>query len=60
MIKRCRNSYNWVDDDTKNYDTAWTPEKNITVKPKGRKKSKSDCATPWCYQVIHIILKSGI
>jgi len=49
--ERCRASYNWVDDDTKDYDPAWAPKKNVTVKPKGRKKNKNDyCTTPWCYQ----------
>jgi len=50
MIDSCRTSYNWVDDDTKDYDVGWKPPKNVTAKPKGRRKNKKDCQHSWCYQ----------
>ena len=63
LISHCRNDYNLVDDDTKDYGIGWkslangignssstTPEAGIRVK-----KSKYKCKNAWCYQVRPIL-----
>ena len=41
LIQHCRDDYNWIEDDTKDYQIGWT---NVTDNP-------TRCKTPWCYQV---------
>lgn len=60
IIDHCRDNYNWIDDDTKDYGIGWapiingtlgnssstTPEPDVTLK-----KTKYSCKHAWCYQV---------
>lgn len=59
IIHHCRDDYNWVDDDTKDYGIGWvaingtlanssstTAEADVKVK-----QSKYKCKHAWCYQV---------
>jgi hypothetical protein len=61
IVGQCRNAYNWVDDDTKDYDVSWQPIQNgsltnsttTTIKEEGvkLKNTKWTCKNAWCYQV---------
>ena len=31
LVDGCRPSYNWIDDDTKDYDVSWQPIQNGTL-----------------------------
>lgn len=59
MIGHCRENYNWVDDDTKDYDIGWTslnktgPAKaNAKLPPNlpSSRRNKYKCKNGWCYQ----------
>lgn len=60
LFDHCRDDYNWVDDDTKDYDVSWKPIINgkITNSSSTRaeagikkRKTKWKCQNAWCYQV---------
>jgi hypothetical protein len=53
VITNCRDDYNWIDDDTKDYGTGWTAIINQTVDlPTDSNVTETKrCRTPWCYQV---------
>jgi hypothetical protein len=63
IIHHCRDAYNWVDDDTKDFDIGWkkilndslTNSSTTTIKEEGVKlrKSRWKCKNAWCYQVSH-------
>jgi hypothetical protein len=53
VISHCRDDYNWLDDDTKDYTPRWEKILNKTTpKLTGESNNQSKiCTTPWCYQV---------
>jgi hypothetical protein len=60
LVDHCRPSYNWIDDDTKDYDVGWqvingslTNSTTTTIKEEGvkLKNTKWACKNAWCYQV---------
>ncbi len=57
IFKHCRAPYNFVDDDTKDYDIGWievnetAPLTTTTTVRPGKKPSKYKCQSAWCYQV---------
>ena len=53
VIKHCRDDYNWIDDDTKDYSPRW---EKVLSKEEARLSDEANngtkrCRTPWCYQV---------
>lgn len=63
LFDHCRDDYNWVDDDTKDYDVKWKPILNGTLTNSSsttaeagvrQRKTKWKCKNAWCYQVIII------
>ena len=54
VIKHCRDDYNWIDDDTKDYTTSWQSVINKTMMTQilaQENNGAKRCKTPWCYQV---------
>lgn len=61
IIDHCNSGYNWIDDETDDFDIFWQPIVNgtltnsstTTIKEDGvnTKKSKWKCQNAWCYQV---------
>ena len=56
VIKHCRDDYNWIDDDTKDYSPRW---EKVLTKEEARLSDEANngtkrCRTPWCYQVSFI------
>jgi hypothetical protein len=53
VIKHCRDDYNWIDDDTKDYTPRWEKRLNSSSKKLFDRSTNasSRCKTPWCYQV---------
>lgn len=60
LFDHCRNNYNWIDDDNKDYDVRWKPIINGTLTNSSstraeagikRRKTKWKCQNAWCYQV---------
>ena len=53
LITHCRDDYNWLDDDTKDYTERWAKVLNETASRTTDEESNvtKRCKTPWCYQV---------
>ncbi|CAF0709342.1 unnamed protein product [Brachionus calyciflorus] len=58
LIVHCRDDYNWIDDDTKDYDVGWKlingtlTNSSSTTAEAGikQRKTKWKCKNAWCYQ----------
>ncbi|CAF1487008.1 unnamed protein product [Rotaria magnacalcarata] len=52
VITHCRDDYNWIDDDTKDYTPRWEQVLNKTAAKMSDETNdgKQRCRTPWCYQ----------
>lgn len=52
-IMHCRDDYNWVDDDTRDYTPGWESLLNRTMWMNSEENVNQTkrCRTPWCYQV---------
>ncbi|CAF4857913.1 unnamed protein product, partial [Rotaria socialis] len=55
VITHCRDDYNWIDDDTKDYTPRWEQVLNKTAAKMSDETNdgKQRCRTPWCYQKLN-------
>ena len=61
-IKHCRDDYNWIEDDTKDYSAGWEAVLNKTASIASNDEHTNEtkrCRTPWCYQVSDQLLASS-
>lgn len=61
-IKHCRDDYNWIEDDTKDYSAGWGAVLNKTAAIASNDEHTNEtkrCKTPWCYQVSDQFLVSS-
>lgn len=58
VIMHCRDDYNWVDDDNRDYTPGWESILNRTMlnNSSAHMNETKRCKTPWCYQVSTLLL----